>query len=415
MWQLPLICLYLYLLRSISTIPSLSRAPIEQVEAYAQKLSETCPAKVHQLINEHENYINKLSKDWDAQISQAAQSLLVNYDASRVSNYTASEALVRAGVSSNLTCLPCMKKFVVNKMTSLAANGRQPIYNTPNRKRNRNTVDGHRQPIDRVSEALKCINRTSTPAPVPNPEEVAPDQEEPPDVLYHQALVCICCDCHIIGTEQVCHLRKDQLEKNKDRIGVESYNEYYMNLGYDELHPELVKQYQVDGLPGLLLSQRSRHTNKGYMACLSCYDSLTTKSQTKSPPKRAIANGFVIGRIPSILRFKEEDGTTREREVDYEEHITDILRAMLAPTRAYGYTFAFFVGAQKSIQGHYTFYEVDQNHVGSVINEYQNTGANPHIYVVYGGRLTPSQKKIIKEKTELKTIASYFVLLFIVL
>ena len=251
-----------------------------------------------------------------------------------------------------------------------------------------------------MSEALELINRTSIPKPVPAPG-VVPNQEE-----YHQALVCICCDRHIIGAEQVCYLKKDQLEKNKDRIGVESYNNYYMNLGYDELHPELVKQYQVDGLPGLLLSKRSRHTNsRGYVACHSCYESLQVKNltKTKSPPKSAIANGFVIGRIPLVLTFENEDGTTREPIVVQEEDITDILRAMLAPTRAYGYTFAYFGGAHKSLEGHYTFYEVDQNHVGSVINEYQSTGANPHIYVVHGGRLTPSQKNIIKTKTEMNT------------
>ena len=65
--------------------------------------------------------------------------------------------------------------------------------------------------------------------------------------------------------------------------------------------------------------------------------------------------------------------------------------------------FAYFGGAQKSVMGNYTFYEVDQNHIGSVINEYQNTGANPYVYVVYGGRLTPSQRKIIQEKTEMDT------------
>ena len=81
--------LYLHLLRSISTIPSLARAPIEQVEAYAQKLSVTCPAKVHQLINEHENYINKFSREWDTHISQASQSLLVKYDASDVPSKSA--------------------------------------------------------------------------------------------------------------------------------------------------------------------------------------------------------------------------------------------------------------------------------------------------------------------------------------
>ena len=361
-------------------------------------LSDTRPDKVKQLIHEHENFVKKLGKDWDTQISQAAQNLLATLDASAVTR-TSSEiaiALTNAGVSLELIYAPCMKNFVVDKIALLAADERQPIYNRVNR--NRNAVDGQHQPIDRMSEALELINRTSIPKPVPAPG-VVPNQEE-----YHQALVCICCDRHIIGAEQVCYLKKDQLEKNKDRIGVESYNNYYMNLGYDELHPELVKQYQVDGLPGLLLSKRSRHTNgRGYVACHSCYDSLQTKSLNKSPPKSAIANGFVIGRIPLVLTFENEDGTTREPIVVQEEDITDILRAMLAPTRAYGYTFAYFGGAQKSLEGHYTFYEVDQNHVGSVINEYQSTGANPHIYVVHGGRLTPSQKKIIKTKTEMNT------------
>jgi hypothetical protein len=368
-------------------------------------LSETRPDKVEQLIHEHENFVKILGKDWDTQISQAAQNLLATLDASAVTR-TSSEiaiALTNAGVSLELIYAPCMKNFVVDKIALLAADQRQPIYNRVNR--NRNAVDGQHQPIDRVSEALELINRTSIPKPVPDPG-VVPNQEEPPDVQYHQALVCICCDRHIIGAEQMCYLRKDQLEKNKDRIGLESYNNYYMNLGYDELHPELVKQYQVDGLPGLLLSKRSRHTNsRGYVACHSCYESLQVKNltKTKSPPKSAIANGFVIGRIPLVLTFENEDGTTRETIVDQEDDITDILRAMLAPTRAYGYTFAYFGGAQKSLQGHYTFYEMDQNHVGSVINEYQNTGANPHIYVVHGGRLTPSQKNIIKTKTEMNT------------
>jgi hypothetical protein len=373
-------------------------------------LSETRPDKVEQLIHEHENFVKILGKDWDTQISQAAQNLLATLDASAVTR-TSSEiaiALTNAGVSLELIYAPCMKNFVVDKIALLAADQRQPIYNRVNR--NRNAVDGQHQPIDRVSEALELINRTSIPKPKPVPDpEVVPDQEEPPDppvVQYHQALVCICCDRHIIGAEQMCYLRKDQLEKNKDRIGLESYNNYYMNLGYDELHPELVKQYQVDGLPGLLLSKRSRHTNsRGYVACHSCYESLQVKNltKTKSPPKSAIANGFVIGRIPLVLTFENEDGTTRETIVDQEDDITDILRAMLAPTRAYGYTFAYFGGAQKSLQGHYTFYEMDQNHVGSVINEYQNTGANPHIYVVHGGRLTPSQKKIVSKKVEMNT------------
>ena len=143
--------------------PSHTRAHIEQVEAYAQMLSDTCPAKVHQLINEHENYINKLSKDWDKHISQASQNLLATCNARNVPNYAVSKAVLEAGVPLTLIYTPFMKKFVVNKMASLAANGRQPIYKSPSRKRNRNAVDDL-QPINRVSKALKFINRTSVSA-----------------------------------------------------------------------------------------------------------------------------------------------------------------------------------------------------------------------------------------------------------
>ena len=121
-----------------------------------------------------------------------------------------------------------------------------------------------------------------------------------------QALVCIVCDRHIIGTEQVCHLTKEQLLKNKLRLGVESYNKFYMNNGYKPLHPELVKQYEVDGMVGLLLSQRSRCETGGYVACQSCRDSITKNSSYQSPPKYAIANGFVIGYIPKRIGASEQ-------------------------------------------------------------------------------------------------------------
>ena len=217
-----------------------------------------------------------------------------------------------------------------------------------------------------------------------------------------QALVCIVCDRHIIGTEQVCHLTKEQLLKNKLRLGVESYNKFYMNNGYKPLHPELVKQYEVDGMDGLLLSQRSRCETGGYVACQSCRDSITKNSSYQSPPKYAIANGFVIGHIPKVLVLRNKDGTTTTRTLE-DDDITDILRAMLAPTRAYGYTFSYFGGAQQSIQGHYIFYEVDQTYMGSVMNNIQSTGANPHIHIVLGGRYTPSQKRIIENKREVDT------------
>ena len=108
----------------------------------------------------------------------------------------------------------------------------------------------------------------------------------------------------------------------------------------------------------------SEHTTENgidtYEACQSCHESITKSYKNKSPPKFAIANGFVIGQIPGVIEIVDEDGTKRKVVVD-ENKITDIVRAMVAPTRAYGYTFAYFAGAQQSIQGHFAFFEVDQS------------------------------------------------------
>ena len=39
-------------------------------------------------------------------------------------------------------------------------------------------------------------------------------------------------------------------------------------------------------------------------------------------------------------------------------------------------------GQQKSIRGHFTFFETDQNHIGGVANYLIDSGANPLIYCV---------------------------------
>ena len=223
-----------------------------------------------------------------------------------------------------------------------------------------------------------------------------------------RASVCIVCDRHIIGVEEVCYLTNIQLKKNVHRIGVKSYDDYYTkvdNGGYPELPLELIKQYEVGGLEGLLLSRRSRRIEANgsvrYESCKCCFDSCIKNVKLKSPPKFAIANGFVIGQIPRVFKINK-DGIEEEVVVDKKE-INDIVRAMLAPTRAYGYTFSYFAGAQQSIQGQFTFYEVDQTLMASVYKRIQESGANPNVHIVLGGRFTPSQKQIIRKKTAVNT------------
>lgn len=50
---------------------------------------------------------------------------------------------------------------------------------------------------------------------------------------------------------------------------------------------------------GLLLSDRAKYNETGVYACESCSTSL--KRDFNSPPKRAIANGFVIGHLPETI------------------------------------------------------------------------------------------------------------------
>jgi len=337
---------------------------------------------------------------YDEETSLAAADLHRNseYKPYRVPKTAMISALSKGGVPSNIlndiSLYARLHEIVRQKIVGFGRTFRRrnnkkkrkmesESNNSSSSKKRKDTSDDKppRSREERILDAMQLTNRMEC-------------EDEKGKGIF-QAHVCIACDRHIIGTEEICYLTKAQLEKNIHRIGVESYNKFYQGeYNFPKLHPELVKQYKVDNMEGLLLSQRSQysHAQGGYEACQSCYDSLK-KSSTKSPPKFSIANGFVIGYIPRHVFLK--NGEMRP--------MTDILRAMLAPTRAYGYTFSYFGGAQKSIQGHFMFYEVDQTHVGAVVNDIHNTGANPHIHVVLGGRYTPSQKEIVRRMAEVDT------------
>jgi len=67
----------------------------------------------------------------------------------------------------------------------------------------------------------------------------------------HRAIGCVVCDEFIIGTEEQCNITKDQLLEHRERLGVESYEEYH-----GEMDEVLQKQYEIKGLEGILLSRR---------------------------------------------------------------------------------------------------------------------------------------------------------------
>jgi hypothetical protein len=143
----------------------------------------------------------------------------------------------------------------------------------------------------------------------------------------------------------------------------------------------------------MLFSPRVQKSTNGnqYQCCCSCYNSLTKgkKEEGRNPPKFSIANGFVIGHIPNILRIKSKSGEIKERRICVEKDFDDIFCSAISPVRPLGFVNAYSGGKQKSIKGLFPFC-VNQSHVGGVLNEYRNIkNVAKNIFVVLCGRMTP--------------------------
>jgi hypothetical protein len=205
--------------------------------------------------------------------------------------------------------------------------------------------------------------------------------------------VCIICDRFIIGTETIHKLTKEDIGAHSVRLGVKSYEEFYQTT----LKAEVKRHYQVQGLQDMLLSPRSRKYPDGYATCSVCYTGMQPQmASKKNPPKFAIANGFVIGCFPQVVKFFNKEGQRVTRKVENDE-LTDTLKAMVAPLRPYGCVFAYSGGALKSLRGNYQFFEMDQNRVGGVMNQLNQAGIGEHIYCVLCGKMTPEQKQIVSQ------------------
>jgi hypothetical protein len=149
----------------------------------------------------------------------------------------------------------------------------------------------------------------------------------------------------------------------------------------------------------MLLSPQSRKYPDGYTTSSACYTGMQPKKALKkTPPKFAIANGFLIGSFPKEIKFFNKEGQRVTRKVEDDE-LTDTLKAMVAPLRPYGCVFAYSGGAQKSLRGNYQFFDMDQNRFGGVINQLNQAGIGEHIYCVLYGRMTPDQKQMVCKRS----------------
>ena len=201
---------------------------------------------------------------------------------------------------------------------------------------------------------------------------------DPGNPHRHRAIVCIICDCFIIGTETIHKLTKKDIGAHSERLGVKSYEEYYQTT----LKAEVKRQYQVQGLTDMLLSPRSRKYPDGYATCSVCYTGMQPQmASKKTPPKFSIANGFAIGSFPQVIKFFNKEGQRVTRKVEDDE-LTDTLKAMVAPLRPYGCVFAYLGGAQKSLRGNYQFFEMAQNRLRGVMKHLNQAGIGKHIYCV---------------------------------
>ena len=217
-------------------------------------------------------------------------------------------------------------------------------------------------------------------------------------------MICIklLCISYVINSSLVLktihEITKKTILNNKHLISVEK-----CELFHGELNPIVVGQYTVDGLEGMPLSPRSfSSTGEKYECCSQCFSSLkpSIAKKTDKPPKCAIANGFAIGFILISIETKDAEGNNATVIID---EIDDMMAASLSVQRPYGFVFSYYGGAQKSLMGHYSFFEMNQSHAGGVINHFRKTGANDHIICVLCGRLTPNKKERARSKAAFDT------------
>ena len=196
----------------------------------------------------------------------------------------------------------------------------------------------HKAIRDSMKNATKCLHRT----------------KDPENDKIHQMPVCLICDRFIIGADRVHRMSAKTVKKHMNVLSSQALEEYQNS----PMHPELKRQYSVRGLPGLLLSPRARKSRLGYSTCSECFYQLKFKKPTdKKPPKLAIANGFAIGAFPDKIKIASgpNKGMMRNIDVENEDQVSEVMRALVSPVRPYGYVIAYTGGKHQSINGTISF------------------------------------------------------------
>ena len=222
------------------------------------------------------------------------------------------------------------------------------------------------------------------------------------DINKHQANVCVICDRIIQLGAKIQLLSEHKIKEHSDQLSVDSYNEFH-----GELHPEVVRQYQVDDMEGLLLSPRSRCTlspengEKLFEVCSQCVNGMRNSDKDReSPPGHAISNGFAIGSIPTKFAVKI-NGKLETFEVN-DGMISALLAAAIAPVRPHAWIFSYTGGQNQKIRGNYQFFEANLAQMGGVFSHLNEHHIN-QILCVLSGAMTPKQKELARQQAEIDT------------
>ena len=90
-------------------------------------------------------------------------------------------------------------------------------------------------------------------------------------------------------------------------------------------------------------------------------------------------------------------------KIDIEQDVNDVLWALVAPIRPYGFFTASYGGSHQSIHGHHQYFEMNQAHVGGVIKCLNSGDSGQGVFAMIYGRMTPSQREIACNRAEINT------------
>ena len=174
---------------------------------------------------------------------------------------------------------------------------------------------------DRLDECLSALTRTQTTG------------------SNYKAYVFDICDCIRIGIDKICWLSEAKLQAKQSIISVRFVEE----RNQKPIPIALRNQYKIfnnETLCNLLLSPRAHVKDGLYVSCKSCHHHISW-SKSDKPPKFAISNGWMIGKIPRSIIHKD---------------IPDILAYSLARVRVFENVYSYSAGTHKSIKVHHVFY-----------------------------------------------------------